>query len=129
MSETTTQHGDKRGHRLTALIYLLDLLGVATFAVTAVVGVSLNYARRERVRDTIYASHFAWQIRSFWWAFGAAAVGGVLILVAEAGVMPQLGAPGALVILIALFWFVYRILKGYMWLTAGEPVRGRREQG
>lgn len=126
MSETTMQQGDRREHRLTALNYLLHLLGLATFAVTAVVAVSVSHARRERLQGTIHAAHHDWQIRSFWGALGATAVGGALILVAETAALPLFGILGALVVLLGLFWFVYRILKGYMWLTAGEPVRGRR---
>ena len=128
MSENPSEPGKPPGHRLTALIYLLDLLGAMT-VVTAIAGVSLNYARREAVRDTMYASHFDWQIRTFWWALGSCAVGAALILVAEAGGGgPLFGAAGALIVLVALVWFVYRILKGYMWLTAGEPVRRRRDR-
>lgn len=123
-----TPDPERRLHRLTAAVYLLDLLGVMT-VITAIIGVSLNYARRSAVAGTRFASHFEWQIRSFWWAFGAGAVAGALILVAEAGGPRVLGALGAIVALLALFWFVYRILKGYMWLTAGEPVGGRRGQG
>ena len=128
MSEAATAPTDRGKHRLTALVYLLDLLGVMT-VLTAIVGVSINYARRRTVEGTVFASHFDWQIRTFWWGLGAGAVGAALILVAEALGQPLAGAVGALVLLLALFWFVHRLLRGYMWLTAGEPVGGRKQGG
>lgn len=128
MSDTETAPGDHGDHRLTALLYLLHLLGAMT-GLTAVVGVAINYAKRGGVAGTRYASHFDWQIRTFWWALGVTLAGAVLIGLAETLARPLLGAAGALVILVTLAWFVYRQLKGYMWLTAGEPVRRRRDRG
>ena len=124
MTETASAARDHGRHRLTAVVYLLDLLGAMTVA-TALVGLAINHARREHMRDTIYASHFDWQMRSVWWALGVSAGGGALIALAELIGMPALGAAGALVVLLTLFWYVYRILKGLMWLSADEPVRGR----
>lgn len=124
MSDTARPGTDRRAHRLTALVYLLDLLGVMT-GITALIGVSLNYLKRASVAGTVYASHFDWQIRTFWWALALTLAGGVLIGAAEAIPLPLLGIPGALVILLTLFWFVYRLLRGYMWLSASEPVGGR----
>ncbi|MDZ7786612.1 MAG: hypothetical protein U5K73_00225 [Halofilum sp. (in: g-proteobacteria)] len=128
MSDTDTAPSDRSDHRLTALLYLLHLLGAMT-GLTAVAGVAINYAKRASVADSLYASHFDWQIRTFWWAFGVTLAGAALIGLAETLARPLLGAAGALVILVTVVWFVYRQLKGYMWLTAGEPVRRRRGSG
>jgi uncharacterized membrane protein len=121
MSDAARETADRGLHRLTSMLYLLHLLGVMT-VLTAVVGVGINHARRERVAGTMFASHFTWQIRTFWWMVGFALGGGALILLGELLANPLLAAIGALAILLALFWYVYRVLKGYMWLTAGEAV-------
>ena len=129
MEATTAGSSQDRGkHRLTAAVYLLELLGVMT-GITAIIGVCINYARRSHVEGTIFASHFDWQIRTFWWAFGVVLAAGALVVAGETVPNPLLGALGAGAMLITLFWFVYRVLKGYMWLTAGEPVRSRRDRG
>lgn len=121
MSDAAREAPDRGLHRLTGMLYLLHLLGVMT-VLTAVVAIAINHARRDRVSGTVFASHFAWQIRTFWWMAGFALGGGGLILLGELLPNPLLGAIGALALLLALVWYVYRVLKGYMWLTAGEAV-------
>jgi uncharacterized membrane protein len=51
---------------ITMVVYALMALSFL-WGVTAIVGVVINYIKREDTHGTIYESHFDWQIRTFWW--------------------------------------------------------------
>lgn len=118
---------DPRTYRLTTVVYLLYLLGLLV-GFTPILGAAILYMRRERVAGTIYASHFDWLIRTFWWMLGICAVAGAVFLVGVRNEVPPMVLVGGIGLLIAMIWFLYRILKGYMWLVSAEAVRGRRER-
>ncbi len=109
-------------HRLTTLTYLLHLLGLLSFGGTTVVALIVNYGKRASVARTFYATHFAWQIRSGCWFLGLTAVFGGLMFIGDAQRLPLMVIAGALLWLIACLWYIYRLLKGYMWLTSNEEV-------
>lgn len=124
-SEAGVRERDK--HRLTTLTYLLHLLGLLTFGGTTVVALIVNYAKRASVARTFYAAHFAWQIRSGSWFLGLTALCGALMVVGDTQRLPLMAIAGALLWLLTCLWYIYRLLKGYMWLTSNEEVgRWRR---
>jgi uncharacterized membrane protein len=113
--------------RLTHVIYALHaaslvtgIIGVATVVGAfltgwpSIVAVILNYARRSDVRGTWLASHFRWQIRTFWFGLLWVVLCGVFV-VATLGL-------GVLIAWIPLglvgLWFIYRIARG--WLRLGD---------
>ena len=96
---------------VTLVVYALQALSFI-FGLTAVVGLIVNYIKREDVRGTVYESHFDWQIRTFWWGLLWAAVGFVLALVLV----------GFAVLFVAWIWMIYRVIKGWLKLTEGKPV-------
>ena len=49
----------------TLIIYVLQLVSLIT-GITAIIGVVMNYLKRDEVRGTILESHFEWQIKTFW---------------------------------------------------------------
>jgi uncharacterized membrane protein len=117
--------------RLTHVIYglhtvslLTGILGAATVVGAfllgwpSIIAVILNYAKRSEVRGTWLASHFRWQIRTFW--FGALWVAlCLLFVVATLGV-------GILIAWIPLglvgLWFIYRIARGWLRLNDRQPM-------
>ena len=46
----------------------------------SIIAVILNYVKRSEVRATWLDSHFAWQIRTFWFALLWLAIGGILFI-------------------------------------------------
>lgn len=117
--------------RLTHAIYALHafslLTGILTTATVvgafltgwpSIIAVILNYAKRSEARGTWLASHFRWQIRTFW--FGLAWV--VLCLLF---VLITLGL-GIFIVWMPLgvvgLWFVYRIARGWLRLVDREPM-------
>lgn len=117
--------------KLTHAIYALHAISLVVGIVTAatvvgsfltgwpsIIAVILNYIYRSDVRDTWLASHFRWQIRTFW--FGLVWVSlCMLFVVATLGV-------GIIIAWIPLavvgVWFIYRIAKGWLRLRDARPM-------
>lgn len=107
--------------RLSHVIYALHAFTVITgmltpaFIVTAfvtgwpsLIAVILSYLKRGEARGTFLASHFQWQIRTFWFAL---LWGLIAVLLA----ITLIGIPFALVLaLIVGFWVMYRVVRGWL---------------
>ena len=98
--------------QLTMVVYALQALSFA-FGVTALVGLIINYVKRDDVVGTLYESHFNWQIRTFWWGVLWGVLGFILIF--------ALGL-GFIILFAAWVWAIYRVVKGWLKLTEGKPV-------
>ncbi len=96
---------------VTTVVYALQALSFF-WGVPALVAVVINYLKRDDARGTVYESHFDWQIRSFWWGLLWSVIGLLLAVVLV----------GFLVMFIAWIWMVYRVVKGWLKLTDGQPV-------
>jgi len=117
----------------THVIYALHgvgvALGVATsafivtsflFGLPSIVAVIMNYIRRGKVRGTFLESHFRWQIRTFWYAL-------LWIVVAFLLSLPlMLVIVGFFTLWLAAMiigiWVLYRVVKGWMRLSARQPM-------
>lgn len=59
---------DQDPHRLlTMILYVLYIVAIFSAGILAVIALIINYLKRGDVQGSIFASHFTWQIRSFWW--------------------------------------------------------------
>lgn len=116
--ETPDQHG------LVLGVYALQLLGLMLLF-TPIVGLALNYARRPQADGTIYASHFDWQIRTVWWTLLWGLLGGGLMYLGTPPEWRLAGVAGAILLLVTAFWFMYRVLKGYLYLSARRALPTR----
>lgn len=59
---------DQDPHRsLTMILYVLYIVAIFSAGILAVIALIINYLKRSDVQGSIFASHFTWQIRSFWW--------------------------------------------------------------
>jgi uncharacterized membrane protein len=96
---------------ITMVVYVLQALSFL-WGVTAIIGIVINYIKRDDVRGTVYESHFDWQIRTFWWGLVWCAVGMVLAL----------ALVGFLILFVAWVWMIYRVVKGWLKLNEGKPV-------
>ena len=78
----------------------------------SIIAVILNYVKRSEVRATWLDSHFAWQIRTFWFALLWLAIGGILFITV-------VGIPFALALwFITGIWVLYRIIRGWLALAS-----------
>jgi uncharacterized membrane protein len=94
---------------IVTVVYALQAVGLLLPVVLPwIVGVVIDYVKRDDAVGTWLESHFRWQIRTFWWSLLWAMIGGVLLLVLI----------GWLVLAVAGIWVLYRIVKG--WLRLAE---------
>lgn len=52
---------------LTLVLYILYIAAIFSAGLLAIVALIINYVKRRDVEGTWLASHFTWQIRTFWW--------------------------------------------------------------
>lgn len=93
------------------VVYGLQALSFL-FGFTAIVGVVVNYVKRDDARGTLLENHFDWQIRTFWWALAWCLIGVLLTFVLV----------GFAVLFVAAIWLIYRIAKGWLKLNENQPV-------
>jgi len=114
VSDTTGNFHEQQneaGKRAATLVYTLQ---AASFllAITFVAAVIINYVKKDDVAGSWIASHFRWQIRTFWfgmlWFFF-----GIITLVMGIGYFILLGVA---------VWIIYRIAKGWLALADGKPM-------
>src|SRR6187401_3502387 len=102
MSSMSIERSSVESDRTMAVVcYVLHLVG-SVAGVTSIVGLILNYVKRDSY-DELFDSHHAWMIRSFWWAILWCVLGLVILGV-------------------AWIWYVYRHVRGLIALLNGEPM-------
>jgi uncharacterized membrane protein len=109
-SERTTQDL-KREKNITMAVYALQAAAFIS-GITVIAAVIINYIKKEDVQGTWLASHFRWQIRTFW--FG--------LLLGLIGVLTLLLGVGLVILAVDGFWFIYRIAKGWLRLSEGKEM-------
>ncbi|MBL0085217.1 MAG: hypothetical protein IPP87_12560 [Ideonella sp.] len=117
----------------TQIVYALHALGLAIgafgaatlvgsflFGWPSIIAVIISYVKRGEARGTWLESHFAWQIRTFWfallWAALVALVSAPLALILVGLLTWPLGLG-----LLGL-WAVYRIGRGWLALNDHRPM-------
>lgn len=93
----------------TTYLHVVYALYLAEFftLLTALVGVIVAYVKRGEAAGTWQATHYDWQIRTFWW----------WLLFVVIGVVTQLIGVGFIILFLAGAWFLYRIAKGWLRLS------------
>ena len=107
---------------LHALAIVLGVTGAATViggfvgSAPSIIAVIINYMKRGGARGTWAASHYRWQIRTFWFAL-------LWLIIAMLLVVTLVGAPVGLGLLLALtLWLIYRIARGWLRLLDKQPM-------
>ena len=92
------------------------VVGSFVGSLPSIVAVIINYVKRGDARGSWAASHYRWQIRTFWFALLWFVIGWVLIFTVVGVIV---GVP----VLIALtLWLVYRIARGWLRLVDRKPM-------
>jgi uncharacterized membrane protein len=97
--------------QITLVVYVLQALSFA-FGITAIVGLVINYVKRDEAAGTVYQSHFDWQIRTFWWG----------LLWTVLGIVLSFLLVGFAVLFVVWVWAIYRVVKGFLKLNDNQPV-------
>ncbi|KDC68161.1 hypothetical protein L510_4317 [Bordetella bronchiseptica MBORD591] len=98
---------------LTHVAYGLYALGFLTggfLGIATLAAVVLMYVKRGDTAGTMYASHFDWLLRTFWWALLWLAISAIatLIFIGWIGVVAT------------VVWVLYRLIKGWLALLEGN---------
>jgi uncharacterized membrane protein len=96
---------------LTSVVYALQALGFLN-GITWIVGVIINYVKKEEAAGTWLESHFRWQIRTFWFGLLWGVIGALLFIVVI----------GWFILIADAIWIIYRIVKGWLYLNDNKPV-------
>lgn len=118
------------------ITYLLYVLSYFTAGLLWVVPIFMNYAKRREADGTWLATHFDWQIKTFWYSIVWFVVGVGIItfalgsfgvsMMADSGNIAVgsvlLASLGFIVMGVTFIWHLYRIVRGWIALTDGRPV-------
>jgi len=107
---------------LHAVAIVLGITGGATViggfvgSAPSIIAVIINYVKRGGAHGTWAASHYRWQIRTFWFAL-------LWLIIAMLLIVTLVGAPVGLGLLLALtVWLIYRIARGWLRLVDKQPM-------
>ncbi|MDD2914722.1 MAG: hypothetical protein PHP70_05320 [Gallionella sp.] len=96
---------------LTQVVYVLYALSYFA-GITAIIGIIINYVKKEEVAGTWLESHFRWQIRTFWFGLLWAVIGAATVVFLI----------GFAVLFANFCWIIYRIVKGWLNLNDNKPM-------
>lgn len=116
--------------------YVLYVVSFFTGGILSIVPIIVNYMKRKEANGTWIATHFDWQIKTFWyslvWGVVAAALlffAGLMIFAGVFNANQELtlvaiamGIVGVLMLLVNVIWHLYRIIRGWIALNDGRPV-------
>ncbi len=104
-------------YALHAVAIVLGITGAPTVigsfvgSLPSIAAVILNYVKRGDARDTWLASHYRWQIRTFWFAL-------LWLIIAVVLITTLIGIPIGVGLLVAVtVWLIYRIARGWLRLA------------
>ena len=101
--------------KLCLMDYALHIAGALfSMFLLSVIALIVNYVKRDDARGTIYESHMTWMIRTFWWTLAWMVPAGLVALL-------TLGLLW-FVLMVPAVWFLYRMIKGVLWLNEGRPM-------
>jgi uncharacterized membrane protein len=99
--------------KLAATVYLCQALTFMLAGLPLLLGVAINFYKRNEVQGTWLESHFNWQIKTVWVTLAGFAVSGVTL---EMGI-------GFFILIATIVLLVYRITIGWFALNDDKPVK------
>ncbi len=98
-------------HALSALSGILTsatIVGAFVFGWPSIIAVIINFVTRDKVSGTWLATHWRWQLRTFWFAALWLLIAGVLMLT-------LIGIPAAILVVVSTgLWVLYRVIRGWL---------------
>ena len=99
--------------KLAATVYLCQALTFMLAGLPLLLGVAINFYKRNDVQGTWLESHFDWQIKTVWITLAGFAVSGLTL---EMGI-------GFFTLIATVVLLVYRIVIGWYALNDEKPVK------
>lgn len=118
------------------ITYLLYVVSYFTAGLLWIVPIVMNYGKRRDADGTWLATHFDWQIKTFWYSIFFFVIGTIIItfalggfgvsMLADSGNIAigsfLLASFGVLLMTFTFIWHLYRIVRGWIALTDHRPV-------
>jgi len=99
---------------LTVIVYICQILTFAFAGLPLLIGVAINFYKRNDVQGTWLESHFNWQIKTAWMTLGGFALSGLVF---------TMNFQFALLILIpTLILLVYRVVIGWTTIAGSQAI-------
>ena len=137
-NSNNTMSDDKRRSLTTYnhITYLLYVLSYFTAGLLWIVPIFMNYAKRRDADGTWLATHFDWQIKTFWYSIVLFVSGVLIVALALGGFGVSMFAEtnniaigsvllailGFVIMGFTFIWHLYRIVRGWIALADGRPV-------
>lgn len=99
--------------QLTAAVYLCQVLAFGLAGLPLLIGVIINFMKRNEVRSTWLESHFNWQIQTVWITLAGFALAGLTL---TTGI-------GYFILIPVIVLLIYRIVIGWNALNSDQPVK------
>lgn len=109
MSEIISSR-DRRGRQAKSfanVVYVVYIVGLFTVGLVTIAGLIMAYIKRGNAAGTWVESHYSWLIRTFWWSLLFTIIGILLLNV-------MIGIP---ILFLTGLWYVYRLVKGFIYLN------------
>ena len=110
---TEDEKGLKSKKTLAGIIYIIQILAFATGGITLIIAAIINYLKRSEIKGTWLESHFDWQLRTSLIALSLTILGAITWQIVI----------GYILLVFVAFWLVYRIIRGWLRLNAGQPMK------
>ena len=115
MNDISTHPETDTLKKYAAAVYLCQVLAFGFFGLPLLIGVVINFIKKNEAEGTWIASHFDWQIKSVWITLAGFAIGGIAL---GTGI-------GIFILMPVIVLFIYRIVIGWHALNAGKPMVDR----
>ncbi|OGS93974.1 MAG: hypothetical protein A2Z65_05225 [Gallionellales bacterium RIFCSPLOWO2_02_58_13] len=114
MSEQINVPTEAQVNSLRSLVQVVYVLYALSYfaGITAIVGIIINYVKKDEAAGTWLESHFRWQIRTFWFGLLWAVIGAATLVIAV----------GVAILFANFCWIIYRIVKGWLNLNDNKPM-------
>ena len=105
--------------RVAHFLYLMHGLAPFTAWLLAIGAIIVGIVTRDNVRGTWVETHYSWLSRTFWWGLLWIAIASVITFILAVTII-------GLVIVwlpftILFFWYLYRVIRGWLLLNDGKP--------
>jgi uncharacterized membrane protein len=97
--------------KYTYAVYILQALSFVTL-ITAIIGLIINYIKRDDVRGSWLESHFRWQQATFWYGL-------LWVVIGASTTWIFIGYP---VLAGLTIWLIYRVARGWIYLVDGKQM-------
>lgn len=114
VSQNTNGSDPEKIRSLRTIVTAVYALQAIAFFVglTCIVGIVINYLKLSEAQGTWLASHFRWQIRTFWFA----------LLWFVVGFITSFIFIGYAIMFANVIWMIYRVAKGWLRLNDNKPM-------